>query len=159
MSAYICNPEHIGLLAAYATQSGAVIRAWDVGNDRGNIAARVAVGLLKENIRSVKHRYGCNDLPGPRMNLGDQYLAVAAYARDYIKKPGKHPSPVTICKLANGLAYQSCETDDWENTHAYRQVDLIINNAVRSLPGYEEAPWEWQESNPLKTVEALYERT
>ena len=29
MSAYICNPEHFGILAAYAAQNCCVIREWD----------------------------------------------------------------------------------------------------------------------------------
>ncbi len=59
MSAYICAPEHIGLLATFASGSqirNSVIHEWRRGS-RVEDAMNVAEQLAKANIRSVSHRY------------------------------------------------------------------------------------------------------
>ena len=73
MSAYIVNPEHIGILAAYAAVNDCAIYEWRKST---NIltAQNVAKGLALENIRSVAHRYpGDKDgeRPGPCLKDAD----------------------------------------------------------------------------------------
>jgi hypothetical protein len=50
---------------------------------------------------------------------------------------------VHILKMCACLAYQSCETDDWDKTKAYELLQMIKDAAIRKLPGYEDAPWDY----------------
>ena len=49
--------------------------------------------------------------------------------------------PVVILKLCANLDYQSCETPDWKTTKARALLEQIKDEAIRQLPGYEDAPW------------------
>lgn len=139
MSAYICNPEHFAALAAFAAQErdSRAIQEWRSGNPI-ETARMVAVGLAKENIRSVCHRYPdsakSGDLPGPIMPINDLVQKAADLAEKYFFQTDRL-GPIDIIKMCDGLAYQSCETDDWHTTPAYRQLDRIRSAATRKLPG------------------------
>lgn len=168
MSAYICNPEHIGLLAAYAVARDNAINEWRVSDSKGRddkpaTAANVAKQLLLANIRSVQVRYPDEkpgSLPGPCLDLDDQILAVQAYARHYLPQIARrHLGTVDIIKAAAGYDYQACEPEDWETTLAARQVRWIVSAAHRQLPGYEESEaWTWTEEHSLESVDALYHK-
>ena len=158
MSAYICQPELFGLLGAYAAINQSVISAYRAG-DMIPTAQRVAMGLAKENIRSVAHRYpdtASGSRPGPSLNDEEIIEAAALYAahfatnRHYVRSLKQ----VQLFKLIQCLDYQSCETDDWETTDARQQLTWIESELVRSLPGYESARWEYEASIP--EIEALY---
>lgn len=163
MSAYICNPEHFGILAAFAVAHDVAIYEWQhISNKsyagRLNTAQRVAKGLARENIRSVKHLYpdAGGDLPGPCLAPTDIEEAAAIYAAHFVTNPIRL-SPVQVFKLVQGIDYQSCETDDWPMTLAARQLSWITNEAVRQLPGYEASNWSYE--RPIPEIEALYERS
>jgi hypothetical protein len=51
-------------------------------------------------------------------------------------------NPVSILKLCDCLEYQSCETEDYNETVAYRLLNVIRRAAIRILPGYDDAKWE-----------------
>ena len=88
--------------------------------------------LLDENVRSVAHRYNNRINDGER-NAG----AIYAY------RPFATPlAPVEFLKACKCLEFQSCETDDYETTVAYRIIRACIDSVARDLPGYESAPWE-----------------
>lgn len=156
MSAYIVQPEHAGLLAAYAVSElkneygTATLK--QLADDRPEVAAQnVARCLIQENIRSVAHHYP-NDTDGNRpgpANLTDAQIveAAALWATHYVKH-GELPASATIFKLCDSLEYQSCETDDWDTTLACKQLNAIRSRAAKRLPGYERAPWAWEDSNP-----------
>ena len=57
--------------------------------------------------------------------------------------PGKKNilSPVAILKLIDSLEYQSCESDDYEQTVAYKSLQSIRKSAIHALEGYEDAEW------------------
>ena len=163
MSAYICNPEHFGVLAAYAVRNDCAVSEWthsrkntlDVKIDT---AQRIAKGLARENIRSVAYRYPDStdgDRPGPCLKDADIEEAAAIYAAYFIANP-QNLRPIDVLKLCQGWDYQSCETDDWKDTLAWQQVDWIRSAAIRSLPGYEDA--EWSFDKPIPAIEALYEK-
>lgn len=161
MSAYICNPEHFGALAAYAVENDCAVYEWQ--HTRQNTLAakidtaqRIAKGLARENIRSVDHRYpDCKDggRPGPCLKDADIEEAAAVYAAHFLTHP-QRLTPVQVFVLIQGLDYQCCETDDWPLTPAARQLDWIRNAAVRKLPGYSSAQWSYDK--PIPEVEALY---
>lgn len=163
MSAYICNPEHIGILAAFAAANDCAIYEWR-GSNVILTAQNVAKGLALENIRSVEHRYP-NDKdgqrPGPCLKDADIVEACQIYAAHFASKLGgvivmadDVPEDVQILKLVQSLDYQSCETEDWPLTMAARQLQWIIGHVIRRLPGYEDADWSYD--NVLPEIEALY---
>lgn len=158
MSAYICDPSHIGILAAYAAHERCVIREFEVMGEPVLIAQTVARNLARENIRSVAHRYP-NDTdgnrPGPCLKDAEIEEAAAIYAAHFLARPQRLPA-VQILKLVNCLMYQSCETPDWDDTVACKQLDWIVSHAIRQLPGYEDAMWSFE--RPIPEIEALYER-
>ena len=163
MSAYICNPEHFGVLAAYAVRNDCAIYEWQ--HTRANTLAakidtaqRVAKGLVRENIRSVAHRYPDDkdgSRPGPGLLDAEIEEAAAIYAAHFIENTQSLP-PVKVFKLIQSLDYQCHETDDWPMTLAARQLNWIRNEAVRQLPGYEHMDWSY--NRPIPEIEALYER-
>ena len=163
MSAYIVNPEHIGILAAYAAVNDCAIYEWRMSNDI-HTAQNVAKGLALENIRSVAHRYpnaGDGQRPGPGLKDADIVEACQIYAGHFAKRMGgvivmaeDVLEPVQVLKLVRSLDYQSCETDDWPMTLAARQLEWIMGEAISALPGYEDADWSFTGSLP--EIEALY---
>lgn len=163
MSAYIVNPEHIGILAAYAAVNDCAIYEWRM-SDNILTAQNVAKGLALENIRSVAHRYPDDKdghRPGPCLKDADIVEACQIYAGHFAKRMGgvivmaeDVLEPIQVIKLVRSLDYQSCETDDWPMTLAARQLDWIMGEAISRLPGYEDADWSFTGSLP--EVVALY---
>ena len=163
MSAYICNPEHIGILAAYAAVNDCAVYEWRM-NDSILTAQNVAKGLALENIRSVAHRYPNDEdghRPGPCLKDADIIEACQIYAGHFAKRLGgvivmaeDVLEPIQIIKLVRSLDYQSCETDDWPLTLAARQLEWIMGEAISRLDGYEDADWSF--SGSLPEIEALY---
>lgn len=163
MSAYIVNPEHIGVLAAYAAVNDCAIYEWRMSNNLLT-AQNVAKGLVLENIRSVAHRYPNDEdgqRPGPCLKDADIIEACQIYAGHFAKRLGGVVvraedvlEPIQVLKLVRSLDYQSCETDDWPMTLAARQLDWIVWEAMSRLDGYEDAGWSFTRSLP--EVEALY---
>jgi len=162
MSAYICNPEQFGILAAFATLNQSVVREWARTADARGIetAQAVAKGLARENIRSVAHRYPddkSGHRPGPCLLDEEIEEAAALYAAHFMAHPKyvRSLKSVQILTLCSSVDYQSCETDDWKDTLAWRQLDWIKNEAIRQLPGYDSADWSYERQIP--EIEALYE--
>lgn len=156
MSAYICDPSHIGILAAFAVTERCAIREFEAMGEPVLIAQTVARNLARENIRSVATRYP-NDTdgnrPGPCLKDAEIEEAAAIYAAYFLAHP-QHLPPVQILKLVNCLDYQSCETEDWRQTSACKQLEWITTYAIHRLPGYEEAMWSFE--RPIPEIEALY---
>lgn len=174
MSAYICNPDHIKALALFAVSGrtepaistrwlehqlegqSAELRAQVTWGDRQNIAETVANILHAENIRSVSDRYeepatyangmSTDNLPG----LCERPERIAVTSRESFNPPVTNP--VHILKMCDCLEYQSCETEDYRETLAYKILEAIRAAAVRRLAGYDAAPWEY--TKPERTCSA-----
>ena len=158
MSAYIANPEHFGILATWAANHKAHIYEWEERN-RLETAKEIARGLALENIRSVACRYPNDEdggRPGPCLKDADIVEAAVLYAEYFILNH-TNVDPVMILKLAQCLDYQSCETEDWKDTLAKRQLDWIISAAIRMLPGYDDFDWEYR-AVMIPEVAELYEK-
>ena len=154
MSAYICNLNQIKVLAIYASKrdrSGFKVEpCWyavsphpDGEWDHVALASAYADILYQENVRSVRSRYPndkWDELPGPHIKP----LHCVVYPADLLSQQ-KLPkfSIVQLLKFANCLEYQSCESDDYKQTKAYKLLVAIREELVRDLPGYEEAHWEY----------------
>ena|SRR3990167_2806110 len=162
MSAYICSQDHFITLAVFAA-SRRYGRDWQVdpryikglthseAKQRGienfnpnELATLYADTLFQENIRSVQTRYPNDkrdELPGPCVL--PLHIVVK---HEHFQHRKWVMEPVAILKMCDGLEYQSCESDDWEQTVAYRLLQAIRNAAIHSLPGYEKAPWDYDVS-------------
>ena len=149
MSAYICNPEHIAALAAFAVKHECIISAWRAGGNSRLEQARLTAGkMMAENVRSVATRYPqdvSGQRPGPCMEDAALIQRAAELAEHYVFNPPKL-TPVAILKMVHGYDYQSCETEDWRDTLAYRQAQCITGQAIRLLHGYEAAPWSFEDA-------------
>jgi hypothetical protein len=151
MSAFICNPEHIGLLAAYAVKyqgthhDSAVIYPWRTAKGFDEDAANVARNLMKANIAGVAHRYP-NDRdgqrPGPQFYDNELEQLAELWARHYHRNAPSVES-VGILKMCQCFDYQACELPDYNSTEAAQQIDWIKGKAIRALSGYDDAPYEW----------------
>lgn len=127
MSAFVVSKNHVAALAHYAINK----QIWFDGRSaRREDFKTIYQTLAAENVRSVCHRYA-----------GDKAENYASFVSGRGVKPHVIVDPVQIIKLADCLDYQSCETDDWKETEAYRLLEKIRNAAISNLPGYFTAEW------------------
>ena len=156
MSAHICGPDHFIALATFAVgitgrgYPGSGRRRVDLdflqhfGGVRApedtpaKVAETWANCLYRENIRSVLTRYP-NDTFETAPGLLDKPKAIRIPPGAVSLPP--ITDPVAILKLCDGLAYQCCETDDWQTTPAHALLQAIQRAAVRDLPGYQDMEW------------------
>jgi hypothetical protein len=126
MSAFLCSPKHIALIATWAADRGLV-------KDR-SATARL---LAEENIRSVAHRY-----PHRAENLVEQWLDMTeeAYLTACMRTRVEGYAPAQVNNLAKSLDYQSCEHPGWEASEAKRIVDRVIAD-TSGYPQALYAPW------------------
>lgn len=144
MSAYVVACEHVDVLLAYGLGNIQTVR-WrhfpgPAALARPELSAVTvdAVGqlLVDENVLSVTHRYpNTVALPGP----ADAYWTVPYRYR----APGFVPSPAETLAALEGYEYQACEHPGWETSEAQAVCAALAARAVRDVPGYTEAPWEW----------------
>jgi hypothetical protein len=153
MSAYISDPRTIDYLVQWASNTRDLSVYLPAGfpatdydrarSDRVGLAARLnlreltpnEIGqiLLDENVRSASARYpneSIDSLPGPC----DKSRVLA-----YRFQPVAHQLAAWVVKACDCVRYQSCETDDYEDTLAYKVLDAIREAAIRHL--VVDAPW------------------
>lgn len=156
MSAYICNPEHIGLLAAVATEV--------VGIDRH--PSELAEEFARENIASVAYRYpsdtGNGDRPGPCLT-DDQIVRASALYAEYFADNIPYLSAKDVLSMVRCLIYQSCEHPGWESSVA-RSIVTEIETWARDLyltidkrPATVEWDYYLPEEMMLPSVRVMYE--
>jgi hypothetical protein len=134
MSAFICSRQHIAALVKFARSVRVVgLHALTRETDATLCTCRAADILMQENVRSVDARYReTNETP-------TQFtFAEISEARDL--------TPAEALKCAHCYDYQSCETDDYQQTTAYALVQKIIAaaeklGADRKSRAYDAAPW------------------
>lgn len=129
MSAYIVSDNQVIFLAIEYIKA--------VRNNRGSFndsdVEEIANILLTENYKSVNFRYNESGIE----KVEKRFLNLANYQQLH----DKYNDPVTIIKLCQNLDYQSCEHDQWKDSQACKILQTIIDNCIRKLPGYDEAPW------------------
>lgn len=126
MSAFLCSNKHLSTIVRAAIP-GSGVATFPYGDKR---LTRKELGqlLLDENIRSLKARYG------------DRHGVIESETR-FRMELVEYPDPVAAIKLINSYQYQACESDDWEQTEAYKVSEAIKDGLTRHLPGYDDAPW------------------
>jgi hypothetical protein len=138
MSAFVCTRRHVAAVARFGAEAGVQVPL---------TAMECADLLLRENIRSVDHRYSETNAAAEPFTAAEIQAAPAL-------------SPVEALKSAACLNYQSCECDDYDATPAARLVNAIAEHA-RALgasnrsPAYERAPWGLDEFDPQRSPAKL----
>jgi hypothetical protein len=142
MSAFLCSHNHFKILAMFAVTNGQYGLRVDPGSlpnaeTRGlgnespaTIATHYANILYRENFRSIKHRYPSSTIEASEIKVTDRDIS-----------NNKGIDAVSILKQCDCLIYQTCETEDYYETLAYKLTQLIKDAAIKLLPGYESAPW------------------
>ena len=164
MSAYAVNSDHIRELAIFAVSGPhndphvnsnylrgnfGDLQYVGIEKDKEKLAGLYADILMAENIRSVNYRYSDNgSIPE------NKPFEFRAFTLGEIVYPCV-TDPVHILKMCNSLEYQSCETEDYYKTKAYRLLMAIKEAAIRVLPGYEDAPWEFSRPADHKPAEVI----
>lgn len=127
MSAFLCSQNHINALVNWATRNSPyggqsiVQRLETTPQALGEL-------LYNANVRSLEARYGA-----------DHGLGSYAYK---FKRVLTSPNAVQILKACSCYDYQACEVDDYQQTKAADIIDQIRADALRAVPGYQEAAWE-----------------
>lgn len=146
MSAFVVNPEHINAMVdlALTNQPGPSFHYWHEGSGSHEVTMETrhetARMLLRENIESVAARYPDDDrsmLPGP-------FPTPDPDEHQHVVRPGTLPNPVEALKLIRCYEYQSCEHAGWESSEAAAFCKFLTGAMIAKLPGYSEAPWEWE---------------
>lgn len=129
----------------------------DSANLRGQPVTPAEFGdmLVRENVRSVIHRYPDvlegGQAPGPTDNYWERPYAYPLQTKPIV--PGmtaivmapprdahvRHFTSAEAFKAIHSLEYQSCEHDEWESSEARRALDALQQALVRRLPGYSAA--------------------
>jgi hypothetical protein len=138
MSSFICNPEHIGALAAIYTQQSV---CQDVRS-----AARI---LAQQNIKAVLDRY--HDKEGENGTTMAQRLKRAAiiatseaWAAHYQLVGLPDFGMVDVQNLIACYEYQAENSPDWDESVAKKLVQGI--NPRRFAPrGTVKVKWQWKE--------------
>lgn len=106
-------------------------------NSYGGLQVATVIGriLWQENLRSVAHRYP-DDTPSSRPGpiCDDIDAAINSYELTvYHANRAVFPDAREVLKLISELDYQSCETDDWKTTPAYRILQRIKDSAISDI--------------------------
>lgn len=99
--------------------------------------------LLDENVRSVNYRYSEDE----------------RFVYDHATPASTRWTPVEILSAIDCYEYQACETPEWSTSEAHAICVALRHILVRTLPGYENGPWEiTPDSQPHAVKQALAAR-
>ena len=147
MSCYQVHPFHINTLVSYgqARRVSAYIPAGYA--DGQHIAFDVAPDLIariltRANAAAVAQRYSEPE--------------VAELAR--FERVRELPEPVAILKACNCLEYQSSDWSEYSGSAAELLIDALRRQAIRELPGYDDASWELTPASSRELAEPARER-
>ena len=99
-------------------------------------ASEVGDMLVRECVRSVHYRYDdSEELPGP----DDAYWTEPYRFPTYVRMG---PGPAAwLAKQIACYEYQACEHPEWDGSEAHALCEAMRLQILRTLPGYEAAPW------------------
>ena len=149
MSAFMCSDEHVNLIldavrAALPRQSDLLrLLPADPTLPHQSVQERLTQAgrmLLRENARSVLHRYDEDVLGHDEVVAYDQQIAGYVYVKG--GQSQRTATPVQALKLMNSWRYQSCEHDEKDHDPAtWEMFDHFREVLIQALPGYEAADW------------------
>jgi hypothetical protein len=155
MSAFMVSKSHIDALvhAAYfgprgvrgLPQSGHWCKPQFKGCHNWGFEQMNDVGemLIRENLSCIHARYP-DTLTDPEGTPGP--------IAQYWLQPYEHETPtrkmgvVEALKALDCYEYQSCEHPEWDKSEAFEFCRSMRHSLIGCLPGYDDAPWEWDGS-------------
>ena len=143
MSAYVVEKSHINAMLNSWLHSRYGARwhhdgKWhELTTENAN---QVGQMLLDENIKSVSYRYKDSQLTDLPSRTDTEYLIPFEHHFTH-----RIPSPIEAIKITHCYDYQSCEHPEWKTSEAKVFCDSLIDVKLSELPGYDAAPWDWQE--------------
>ena len=169
MSAFLCTPEHIGALAAYAAENRMRLYFYDSDQGHQNIKAdeetpagdgrhRVAVCLALANLDSLRERYPdtnqqeCAPEWGPYDSDQEYVLACVAESRRFLRYRSTLGGgsgltlAASIFNMCRCYWYQSCEVPRFDLTVAGQLVRQIQDHAAHKLAEGQSAAIRWEYS-------------
>lgn len=125
MSAYIVNKNHINVIVSWFTENGLDDNLYieikqNYSYMTKELAPIVAQTLYSQNVRSVNDRY--ND------NTSDEQ-----YSFEYLPNIKNAYSLAEIAGAIDGLEYQSCESDDYKTTDAYKIITAMRKELLKKV--------------------------
>lgn len=134
MSAFVCSSNHIAILAKYCHENDIYVgHQFGEGSKQSDLIAKA---FAVQNIVSVDYRYPDNENePWVDNVFIDECMSKAP------KADLNQYDAITIFKLAECLAYQSCEHKNYKDFDAYRMVEQIKTKSITQVKGYDSAPW------------------
>lgn len=136
MSAFIVSNTQINALVRAASRMGLSYQYAGLTRRVAGMEQETAEMLLAANYDSVNARYKEDGVPRAIVYRIDAPLLDA----------------IKTIKLANSLAYQSCEFPEWEASESKAFTDTLVSWAVNKLPGYDAAPWTLDDDEPAGPV-------
>lgn len=137
MSAFMCSDDHLRVIAIVATYRHSAYR------HSGAVDLAAANDAIKDlwnaNCASLRERYGAR--------AGEHFPAIetvppSVSTVDFTRLDrARSLAPVTVIKLTQSFEYQACEARTWPESEGYRVTQAALANAIRRLPGYDDAPW------------------
>jgi len=158
MSAFVVSKSHIDAMLRVALadnpyRSHQRYMCWYIGGHLEWVTPETASDLgqmlIDENVASVCYRYQEEDdsnLPGP---LDEYWLEEYEYSHNPLART---PTPEEGLKLISCYEYQSCEHAGWNASCVRLFCQALKDELISRLAGYENAPWEWTESEELQAV-------
>lgn len=130
MSAYIVSDNHINVIVSYFVDYRQNYKLWyelngNFGYMSEDDAPKVAHCLYEQNVKSVDARYD-------EENGGN-------YQFKFIRDAKQLYSIGEIALALDGLEYQSCETDDYHQTDAYKIVQAMRKHLLRKMQERDNA--------------------
>lgn len=151
MSAFVCSPEHIGLLAAALARN----------NLCAEDASEMAERLMRDNISSVAYRYpddiGNGDRPGYSIPDDGLIFAAGLYGAHFAENWPVWVTANDLWNMVHCFEYQSCEHPGWPDSISRRVIARLTRGGNCQL-GPEHVRWEYTlpESEMLPKVLALF---
>src|SRR5580704_16709688 len=144
MSAFVVGHDHIDALLTFADMKRLKDRlGYHVNKGREQLSLTdIGRILLAENERSVCTRYpDCTpgNTPG---KVGEEAIGYRFKTLQQAFQMQHTALCVMIIKACDCYDYQACETDDYRQSIAAHIVNTIRREAIRVMPGYDDAPWE-----------------
>lgn len=128
MSAYLCTPETIAIIADYGVRYVAGIDS----------RIKTAMVLLKENVRSVAYRYDLTDNGvysdfsnlTPKQYKDELIRQLNDLALNAYNQTDNHAAVFAACRR---LDYQSCERPDYTKSKACSLIAQIAFQSARQI--------------------------
>lgn len=149
MSAYIVSNNHVNVIVSWFVDYRHDYQLWyELNGQYGYMgqeeAAAVADCLYNQNVRSVNDRYS-------------EQTDNESYRFKYITNAKNAYSLAEIAGAIDGLEYQSCESDDYHQTDAYKILTSMRKELLKKVQSRDLGDNTTWSIDELKPSPAKYE--